>query len=74
MGQQQVKERTSSTSSGTLGLGAGSSLRHSKTKPRVPKDGRILGSNIFTEHNGEYTVYVRLKYIHAQNCQVSLKI
>ncbi|XP_063699525.1 tyrosine-protein kinase Abl [Culicoides brevitarsis] len=51
MGAQQVKERTSSTSSGTLGLGAGSSLRHSKTKPRVPKDGRTLGSNIFTEHN-----------------------
>ncbi|XP_055610940.1 tyrosine-protein kinase Abl isoform X2 [Uranotaenia lowii] len=32
-------------------LGAGSSIRSSRNKPRVPKDSRILGSNIFTEHS-----------------------
>ncbi|XP_055527898.1 tyrosine-protein kinase Abl isoform X2 [Wyeomyia smithii] len=58
MGAQQVKERTSgcgAPTGGQLGsastLGAGSSIRSSRNKPRVPKDSRILGSNIFTEHN-----------------------
>ncbi|XP_053689299.1 tyrosine-protein kinase Abl isoform X3 [Sabethes cyaneus] len=59
MGAQQVKERSSgcgaATGAGQLGsastLGAGSSIRSSRNKPRVPKDSRILGSNIFTEHN-----------------------
>ncbi|XP_055621261.1 tyrosine-protein kinase Abl isoform X2 [Toxorhynchites rutilus septentrionalis] len=58
MGAQQVKERSSG--GGGLGgggtgssstLGAGSSIRSSRNKPRVPKDSRILGSNIFTEHS-----------------------
>lgn len=48
MGAQQAKERTLV---GTT-LSTGASIRASRTKPRVPKDGR-LGSNIFTEHNGE---------------------
>lgn len=51
MGAQQVKERP--TPSANLGVIAGSSIRSSRSKPRVPKDSRILGSNIFTEHNGE---------------------
>lgn len=34
-------------------LGAGSSIRSSRNKSRVPKDSRILGSNIFTEHSGK---------------------
>lgn len=50
MGAQQVKER----SSGERSLGAGTSIRSSRMKPRVPKDGRQIGSNIFTEHNGEH--------------------
>ncbi|KXJ77049.1 hypothetical protein RP20_CCG008435 [Aedes albopictus] len=61
MGAQQVKERSSGGGGGTgtggagtgssLGL-AGSSIRSSRNKSRVPKDSRILGSNIFTEHSG----------------------
>lgn len=39
-------------------LGAGSSIRSSRNKPRVPKDSRILGSNIFTEHSGELLLYL----------------
>lgn len=50
MGAQQVKERPLPNLSS---LGA-SSIRSSRSKPRVPKDSRILGSNIFTEHNGEF--------------------
>lgn len=34
-------------------LGAGSSLRASRIKSRTPKDGRQIGSNIFTEHSGK---------------------
>lgn len=52
MGAQQVKERTASSSTSS-GLGT-SSIRNSRTKPRVPKDSRILGSNIFTEHSGKW--------------------
>lgn len=52
MGAQQGKERSFSGSS-TLGVGT-NSIRLSKTKPRVPKDNKTLGSNIFTEHNGKF--------------------
>lgn len=48
MGAQQVKESTSAST-----LGAGTSIRASRIKSRVPKDGRLIGSNIFTEHSGE---------------------
>ncbi|XP_058121124.1 tyrosine-protein kinase Abl isoform X2 [Anopheles coustani] len=48
MGAQQVKERPTGTSST---LGAGSSIRSSRSKPRSSKDARTLGSNIFTEHS-----------------------
>ncbi|XP_065074148.1 tyrosine-protein kinase Abl isoform X2 [Ochlerotatus camptorhynchus] len=59
MGAQQVKERSSGGGVGGGGvgggtsssLGAGSSIRSSRNKSRVPKDSRILGSNIFTEHS-----------------------
>lgn len=54
MGAQQVKERTiGNNQNSALGV-AGSSLRASRIKSRVPKDGRLIGSNIFTEHNGKY--------------------
>lgn len=43
MGAQQGKER---------GVTSGASIRNNRSKPRVPKDPRILGSNIFTEHSG----------------------
>ncbi|XP_063632988.1 tyrosine-protein kinase Abl isoform X1 [Cydia splendana] len=42
MGAQQAKER---------GTSSGASMRSARSKPRVPKDPRILGSNIFTEHS-----------------------
>lgn len=48
MGAQQVKERTAGSA-----LGAGTSLRASRIKSRVPKDSRLIGSNIFTEHSGK---------------------
>uniref|UniRef100_A0A6E8VKL2 non-specific protein-tyrosine kinase n=1 Tax=Anopheles coluzzii TaxID=1518534 RepID=A0A6E8VKL2_ANOCL len=48
MGAQQVKERPTGTIST---LGAGSSIRSSRSKPRSSKDARTLGSNIFTEHS-----------------------
>ncbi|XP_058838325.1 tyrosine-protein kinase Abl isoform X1 [Topomyia yanbarensis] len=63
MGAQQVKERSSGGGGGGSGgaavsssstLGAGSSIRSSRNKPRVPKDSRILGSNIFTEHSAAH--------------------
>lgn len=70
MGAQQAKDRSSggnniasSTSSLAGGnvLGAGSTLRASRIKPRNQKDTtRIaIGSNIFTEHNGKY-LWLRL--------------
>lgn len=36
-------------------LGAGSTLRASRIKSRTPKDNRLVGSNIFTEHSGKFT-------------------
>ncbi|XP_050683432.1 tyrosine-protein kinase Abl isoform X2 [Leptidea sinapis] len=42
MGAQQAKER---------GTTSGASIRSTRNKPRVPKDPRMLGSNIFTEHS-----------------------
>ncbi|XP_045489905.1 tyrosine-protein kinase Abl isoform X4 [Pieris rapae] len=42
MGAQQAKER---------GSASGASIRSTRNKPRVPKDPRMLGSNIFTEHS-----------------------
>ncbi|XP_052862594.1 tyrosine-protein kinase Abl [Anopheles cruzii] len=48
MGAQQVKERHAAAASS---LGAGSSIRSSRSKPRSSKDARTLGSNIFTEHS-----------------------
>lgn len=47
MGAQQAKER---------GTASGASMRSSRNKPRAPKDPRMLGSNIFTEHSGEYNI------------------
>lgn len=54
-----MKERSSGGGGGGAGSGptssslglAGSSIRSSRNKSRVPKDSRILGSNIFTEHS-----------------------
>ncbi|XP_055387184.1 tyrosine-protein kinase Abl isoform X2 [Condylostylus longicornis] len=40
-------------------LGAGSTLRASRIKSRVPKDTRVAGSNIFTEHTKNFIVYQR---------------
>lgn len=45
MGAQQAKDR---------GAPSGASVRAARGKPRVPKDPRTLGSNIFTEHSGQY--------------------
>lgn len=55
MGAQQVKESTS-----TSALGAGTSIRASRMKSRVPKDSRLIGSNIFTEHSGELLILFSL--------------
>lgn len=67
MGAQQVKERSSNSSGGGLVGLAGSSIRQSKTKPRAPKDSqRTLGSNIFTEHNGEYSFASQKFLLHRQ--------
>lgn len=44
MGAQNTKERA--VSIGTH------SARTARNRPRLPKDGRQLVSNIFTEHNG----------------------
>lgn len=43
----------SSSSSSINPLGAGSTLRASRIKSRTPKDNRLVGSNIFTEHSGK---------------------
>ncbi|CAH0548166.1 unnamed protein product [Brassicogethes aeneus] len=45
MGAQNTKERA--TTVGTH------SIKPTRTKPRVTKDGRQIGSNIFTEHSGK---------------------
>lgn len=42
-----------SSSSSMNPLGAGSTLRASRIKSRTPKDNRLVGSNIFTEHSGK---------------------
>ncbi|XP_013162206.1 PREDICTED: tyrosine-protein kinase Abl [Papilio xuthus] len=42
MGAQQAKER---------GTAIGASMRSGRSRPRPPRDPRILGSNIFTEHS-----------------------
>lgn len=44
----------SSSSSSINPLGAGSTLRASRIKSRTPKDNRLVGSNIFTEHSGKF--------------------
>lgn len=35
-------------------FGAGTSIRASRMKSRQTKDAKTVGSNIFTEHNGEF--------------------
>lgn len=45
MGAQNTKDRVISSS-------ASLSVRTAKSKPRIPKDGRQICSNIFTEHSG----------------------
>ncbi|KDR20713.1 hypothetical protein L798_04867 [Zootermopsis nevadensis] len=55
MGAQQAKERVGS--SGAL------AVRNTvRNKPRVPKDGRQQGSNIFTEHSGECALNLGSKF------------
>lgn len=52
-----------------------SSIRSSRSKPRVPKDPRTLGSNIFTEHNGEFPpLFVLISFVqvstgHKKECE-----
>ncbi|KPI91986.1 hypothetical protein RR46_08412 [Papilio xuthus] len=47
MGAQQAKER---------GTAIGASMRSGRSRPRPPRDPRILGSNIFTEHSEIYNI------------------
>lgn len=49
MGAQPTKER--GITSGAL------TVRTARNKPRHPKDGRLQGSNIFTEHSGKWDLY-----------------
>lgn len=49
MGAQQTKDRTAPTGSLTT--------KSTRTKPRNAKDARLLGSNIFTEHSGNYHIF-----------------
>ncbi|XP_033221945.1 tyrosine-protein kinase Abl isoform X2 [Belonocnema kinseyi] len=42
MGAQQTKDRV---------IPAGSAIRQTRKQPRNPKDSRVIGSNIFTEHS-----------------------
>lgn len=85
MGAQQVKDRSGGNISGVTGanntLGAGTSIRASRIKPRGtggvsggggvagagPKDARNIGSNIFTEHSGKiiFLIYLRHRMDHA---------
>lgn len=51
--QQSVKSEPKPIPNLSIGAPVPSSIRSSRSKPRVPKDPRLLGSNIFTEHNGE---------------------
>lgn len=63
MGAQQVKESTSAST-----LGAGTSIRASRIKSRVPKDGRLIGSNIFTEHSGESQIFYLASCLASLSC------
>lgn len=47
MGAQQTKDRVIPT---------GSTVRQTRKQPRNPKESRLIGSNIFTEHSGELLV------------------
>ncbi|XP_070499809.1 tyrosine-protein kinase Abl isoform X1 [Chironomus tepperi] len=51
--QQSVKSESKQSSLPNLSIGGAvpSSIRSSRSKTRIPKDPRILGSNIFTEHS-----------------------
>ena len=48
MGAQQTKDRV---------IPAGSAVRQARKQPRNPKDSRLIGSNIFTEHSGNSDSY-----------------
>ncbi|XP_037043232.1 tyrosine-protein kinase Abl isoform X2 [Bradysia coprophila] len=67
MGAQQVKENTSAST-----LGAGTSIRASRIKSRVPKDGRLIGSNIFTEHSEALLQSRPLPHIPPPGSQLNL--
>lgn len=45
MGAQQTKDRV---------IPAGSAVRQTRKQPRNPKESRLIGSNIFTEHSGQF--------------------
>lgn len=51
MGNQPAKERVVSVGSLTV--------RTARSKPRINKDGRQQGSNIFTEHSGKISFLFR---------------
>lgn len=57
--QQSVKSESKQSSLPNLSIGGAvpSSIRSSRSKTRIPKDSRILGSNIFTEHSGKSKKY-----------------
>lgn len=54
--QQSVKEPKAIIPNLSIQSAVPSSIRSSssRSKPRVPKDSRIIVSNIFTEHNGKH--------------------
>ncbi|KAE8749265.1 hypothetical protein FOCC_FOCC003972 [Frankliniella occidentalis] len=54
MGAQHGKERPvpQGTLGGNLGNLGNLTTRSVRSKPRPPKDGRLQGNNIFTEHSG----------------------
>jgi len=55
MGAQQAKER--------VGPSGALAVRNTiRNKPRVAKDGRQQGSNIFTEHSGECSLPLGTKF------------
>jgi len=55
MGAQQAKER--------VGPSGALAVRNTiRNKPRVAKDGRQQGSNIFTEHSGECALHIGTKF------------
>jgi len=59
MGAQQAKER--------VGPSGAHAVRNTiRNKPRVAKDGRQQGSNIFTEHSGECPLPLGTKF-HASS-------